>query len=132
MGAVCTEGIVMNLPPNNLNSAGDRWSSLRFWVTVILVSWLLGAVGLRWLIDSIFILIGLAIAAPVLAMVGLQWWVKRSIVTAACPVCEYEFSATRQTTFQCPNCGEPLQVQHQKFTRMTPPGTIDVEVQTIE
>jgi tRNA(Ile2) C34 agmatinyltransferase TiaS len=63
---------------------------------------------------------------------GLQWWIKRIIVTADCPICDTTFNASRASQFQCPNCGEPLQEQQNKFVRLTPPGTIDVDVQVVE
>jgi predicted amidophosphoribosyltransferase len=62
----------------------------------------------------------------------LQWWVGRNLVTSDCPLCLNELTAPRQAQIQCPHCGEPLQVDRQKFIRLTPPGTIDIEVQAIE
>lgn len=111
---------------------GDRFAGLRFWLTTILVIWGLSALGLGWIVDSIFILLGLAIAAPVIAFIGFQWWIKSKIVTADCPVCSYTFTAAKDSQLQCPSCGEPLQVEKSKFVRLTPPGTIDVEVQAVD
>jgi hypothetical protein len=118
---------------NNLpNSSGNGWSGLRFWLTALLIFWTLSSIGLGWLVNSFFILIGLVTFVPVIAFFGLQWWVKRSIVSADCPVCRSTFTATRSSQFQCPSCGEPLQEQQNKFVRMTPPGTIDVDVQVVD
>jgi hypothetical protein len=118
---------------NNLpNSSGNGWSGLRFWLTALLIFWTLSSIGLGWLVNSFFILIGLVTFVPVIAFFGLQWWVKRSIVSAECPVCSSTFTATRSSQFQCPSCGEPLQEQQNKFVRMTPPGTIDVDVQVVD
>jgi len=118
---------------NNLpNSSGNGWSGLRFWLTALLIFWTLSSIGLGWLVNSFFILIGLVTFVPVIAFFGLQWWVKRSIVSADCPVCSSTFTATRSSQFQCPSCGEPLQEQQNKFVRMTPPGTIDVDVQVVD
>jgi hypothetical protein len=118
---------------NNLpNGSGNGWSGLRFWLTALLIFWILSSIGLGWLVNSFFILIGLVTFVPVIAFFGLQWWVKRSIVSADCPVCSSTFTATRSSQFQCPSCGEPLQEQQNKFVRLTPPGTIDVDVQVVD
>ena len=118
---------------NNLpNGSGNGWSGLRFWLTALLIFWTLSSIGLGWLVNSFFILIGLVTFVPVIAFFGLQWWVKRSIVSADCPVCSSTFTATRSSQFQCPSCGEPLQEQQNKFVRLTPPGTIDVDVQVVD
>ena len=118
---------------NNLpNGSGNGWSGLRFWLTALLIFWTLSSIGLGWLVNSFFILIGLVTFVPVIAFFGLQWWVKRSIVSADCPVCSSTFTATRSSQFQCPSCGEPLQEEQNKFVRLTPPGTIDVDVQVVD
>ena len=118
---------------NNLpNGSGNGWSGLRFWLTALLIFWTLSSIGLGWLVNSFFILIGLVTFVPVIAFFGLQWWVKKSIVSADCPVCNSTFTATRSSQFQCPSCGEPLQEQQNKFVRLTPPGTIDVDVQVVD
>ena len=118
---------------NNLpNGSGNGWSGLRFWLTALLIFWTLSSIGLGWLVNSFFILIGLVTFVPVIAFFGLQWWIKRSIVSADCPVCSSTFTATRSSQFQCPSCGEPLQEQQNKFVRLTPPGTIDVDVQVVD
>ena len=88
----------------NGGGGGDRWSGVRFWLTTMLVFWAFSAIGLGWLVNSFFILIGFITVVPVVAFLGLQ----------------------------CPNCGEPLQEQKNKFVRLTPPGTIDVDVQVVE
>lgn len=119
-----------NLP--NGSGDGDRWAGVRFWLTTLLVFWTLSAIGLGWLIKSVFVLIGLVTIAPVIAFFGFQWWVKQSIVTADCPICDTNFTASKNSQFQCPNCGEPLQEQQKQFVRITPPGTIDIDVQVVD
>jgi predicted RNA-binding Zn-ribbon protein involved in translation (DUF1610 family) len=113
------------------NSNGDRFSGLKFWLTTFLVIWGLSFLGLGWIVNSVFILIGILIAIPIVGAIALQLWIARSVVTSACPVCEHTSTAALNSEFYCPNCGEPLQIEHRKFVRLTPPGTIDVEVQTI-
>lgn len=90
------------------------------------VLWLLGAIGLGWLVKSFFILIGLILVTPVIAFLGFQWWLKRNLIESSCPVCHYEFMSLNKTEFRCPNCSEPLWAENGRFDRLTPPGTIDI------
>lgn len=90
------------------------------------VLWLLGAIGLGWLVKSFLILIGLILLTPIVAFLGFQWWLKRNLIQSICPVCQYEFMSLNQTEFRCPNCSEPLQAENGQFHRLAPPGTIDV------
>jgi hypothetical protein len=90
------------------------------------VIWLLGAIGLGWLVKSLLILFGLILLAPILAFFGFRWWLRRNLVQSECPVCNFEFVGLNNTEFQCPSCGEPLKVEEGQFNRMVPPGTIDV------
>jgi predicted RNA-binding Zn-ribbon protein involved in translation (DUF1610 family) len=119
---------------NNLsaNSSGDRFGGFRFLITVFLVIWGLSAIGLGWLVNSIFILVGIFTIAPVIALVAFQWWLKRNLITADCPVCQFRTTTAKGSQFHCPSCGEPLEAKDQQFVRFTPPGTIDVEVQAID
>ena len=95
------------------------------------------SVGLGWVINGFIILVALLFIAPVIAFWGFQWWLRRRLIQAQCPVCNYEFTGFKNTEFNCPSCGETLQVEGDTFSRITPPGTIDVDavevsVQTIE
>ena len=90
------------------------------------VLWILGAIGLGWLVKSFLILIGLILLAPVLAFFGFRWWLKRNLITSSCPVCQFEFVSLKDAEFQCPSCTEPLKAEKGQFVRLTPPGTIDV------
>lgn len=90
------------------------------------VIWLLGAIGLGWIVKSLLILFSFLLIAPILAFVGFRWWLKRNLIQASCPVCQYEFVSLNQSEFSCPNCNEPLKAEGTHFTRMVPPGTIDV------
>jgi hypothetical protein len=117
---------------SNGGNGGDRSRGIRFWLTTILVIWGLSFLGLGWIINSVFILIGVLIAIPIIGAIALQWWISRSLVTSSCPVCQHTSTATVNSQFYCPSCGEPLQIESRKFTRIATPGTIDVEVQTVE
>ncbi|NER01738.1 MAG: hypothetical protein F6K17_03390 [Okeania sp. SIO3C4] len=101
-------------------------ASIGNWLIVLAVVWLLGSIGLGWLVNSVLILIGFILIAPIIAFIGLRWWLNRNLIIDKCPVCSYEFTALNQTQFQCPSCGEPLKVEGGNFSRLTPPGTIDV------
>ncbi|WP_017716504.1 hypothetical protein [Kamptonema formosum] len=112
----------------------NSWKSFQFnfsdagnWLTALLVIWLLGSIGLGWLVKSILILMGLALIAPALAFFGVRWWLSRNLIEDQCPVCSYEIAALNKTQLQCPSCGEPLQVEQGHLQRLTPPGTIDVK-----
>jgi predicted RNA-binding Zn-ribbon protein involved in translation (DUF1610 family) len=102
-------------------------SGLGCWLSAILIAFLLGSIGLGWIVNGFLILVAIVAIAPVLVLWGLQWWVKRNLVQDSCPVCSYEFTGFKNAEFKCPNCGEPLKVEAGSFRRLTPPGTIDVE-----
>jgi hypothetical protein len=102
-------------------------AGLRFWIILFTVIWLLGAIGLGWLVKSFFILMALLIIAPVIAFLGLRWWLKRNLVMDHCPVCSFESAGINGTQMRCPNCSEPLRIEQGHFYRLTPPGTVDVE-----
>jgi endogenous inhibitor of DNA gyrase (YacG/DUF329 family) len=114
------------------NGSGDRWANVRFWLTTLFIFWAIGAIGLGWIVKSLFILIGLAIALPIAAFIGLQWWATSKILTAECPICSHTFTATKGSQFNCPSCGEPLEAHKDQFKRITPPGTIDIDVQVMD
>ena len=111
----------------SLKSFQFKFSNLARWLTILAVIWLLGSVGLGWLVNSFLILVGLLLLAPVIAFVGFRWWLQRNLIQDKCPVCRYEFTGLNQTQLKCPNCGEPLKVEGGHFNRLTPPGTIDVQ-----
>lgn len=118
-----------------MNSKGSNFqlqlSGLSFWLAVLLVISLLSAVGLGWVVKSIFIALALIPVLAIVAVLGLQWWVNRNLIYDRCPACEFEFPALKPRgetpEFQCPNCGESLKIEDQQFHRATPPGTIDVQ-----
>jgi predicted RNA-binding Zn-ribbon protein involved in translation (DUF1610 family) len=96
------------------------------WLTIILFGLLLGSIGLGGIVNGFLILLGLLLVIPVITIWVVQWWLRRNLVQSECPVCRYEFTGFKNTKFSCPNCGEPLQVISGKFSRIMPPGTIDV------
>lgn len=107
------------------------------WGSLILIAITISVFGLGRVIDGFLIIFALAIVTPILAFWGFQWWLKRKLVQDACPVCEYEFTGFKNSAFNCPSCGEALEIENNCFSRITPPGTIDVDavdisVQVIE
>ncbi len=112
---------------NNLQALQLGLNGVGRLIALIGIVWLLAALGLGWLIKSFFVLLALLLLAPVVAVIGLRWWLRKNLVQAACPVCDVELTSLNHAEVQCPNCGEPLQAEHGKFKRLTPVGTIDVD-----
>ncbi|MBD2343034.1 hypothetical protein [Anabaena subtropica] len=110
----------------SLNNSQLNLLNFRPWLTLLAVVWLLASLGLGWLVNSLLILFGLILLAPVVAFFGFRWWLQRNLVTDQCPICSYEFTGLNNTQLQCPNCGENLIVQKGHFQRFAPEGTIDV------
>lgn len=111
----------------NPNYRSIQISGLRFWLTLLAVVWLLGSIGLGWLVKSFLIVIGIIVITPVLAFLGFRWWLKRNLAVDQCPVCGYESAGINNTQMRCPSCSEPLKVEEGHFLRLTPPGTVDVQ-----
>jgi len=112
---------------NSFRSWQFNLSGLRFWLVLFAVIWLLGAIGLGWLVKSVFILLGLLILAPIFGFLGFRWWLKRNLVVDQCPVCRYESAGINGTEMRCPSCGEPIHIEKGQFQRVTQPGTVDVQ-----
>ncbi len=105
---------------------------IRFWINFLIIATLVSVLGLGWVIKSLLFFLLLLFLLPIVAVIALQIWLKTRLVTAPCPVCGYVSTAVKAQPFNCPNCGEPLEVAAHQFVRLTPPGTIDVEVQSID
>ncbi len=103
------------------------FSGLGCWLTIIAFVLIASSVGLGWIVNGFVILIFLSLLAPIVIWGVAKWWLKSNFVQAQCPVCEYEFTGFKNTEFQCPSCNEPLQICEGRFSRITPPGTIDVD-----
>lgn len=112
---------------NRFRNLQFNWSGMRFWLGWLAIIWLLGAIGLGWLVKSVLILIGLLLLTPVIAFFALRWWLQRNLIQGQCPVCQYEFAGLNATNMGCPNCNEPIQIKNGHFYRLTPPGTVEVE-----
>ncbi|NJL44858.1 MAG: hypothetical protein HC922_02115 [Leptolyngbyaceae cyanobacterium SM2_3_12] len=103
-----------------------NFSGIGCWLTAIAGIWLLGAIGLGWLVKSLAVLILLIMLAPVLIFLGLRFWLRRNLVQADCPVCTTSLTGIKGAETLCPSCGTPLVVEADGFHRITEAGTIDV------
>ena len=112
--------------PQGSNNYQINFSGIGCWLTAIAIVWLLGSVGLGWLVKSIALLFVLMLAAPVLAFIGVRWWLKRNLIQANCPVCAIPLTGLNKAQTVCPNCRTPLQVTKEGFERFTPDGTVEV------
>jgi predicted RNA-binding Zn-ribbon protein involved in translation (DUF1610 family) len=102
-------------------------SGVSCWLTILVTFLLVGTVGLGFLVKSFLILVGLVLILPVAGWLGFRWWLGRNLVEDQCPVCGTSFTGLNQTELRCPSCGESLKIEQGHFSRLTPPGTIDVE-----
>ena len=112
--------------PQGSNNYQINFSGLGCWLTVIGVAWLLGAIGLGWIVKSIVVLFGLILVAPVIAFFGFRWWLKRNLIDGSCPVCGTQLAGLKNAQTVCPNCRTQLQVTGDGFERFTPEGTVEV------
>jgi predicted RNA-binding Zn-ribbon protein involved in translation (DUF1610 family) len=120
---------------NDFKQIQLNFSGIGCWLTVIAIAWLLGAVGLGWLVKSVLVLVLLLALAPVIAFLGLRWWLRQNVVQGKCPACSYDLTGLKDTESLCPNCGTAIEAKDGTFKRSTPEGTIDVsavEVPVVE
>jgi len=110
----------------SFNNSQLNLFNFRPWLTALAIAWLLASLGLGWLVNSLLIIFGLILLAPVVAFFGFRWWLERNLVTDQCPVCNYQFTGLNNSQLQCPNCGENVMIQNGHFQRFAPEGTIDV------
>jgi predicted RNA-binding Zn-ribbon protein involved in translation (DUF1610 family) len=111
----------------SLKSFQFQLANLRPWLTMFAVVWLLGSLGLGWLVNSLLIIVGLIFLVPIIGFFGFRWWLQQNLITDKCPACGFEFPGLKNTQLQCQNCGEVLLVQDNHFQRVAPEGTIDVK-----
>ncbi|NJL19916.1 MAG: hypothetical protein HC895_02380 [Leptolyngbyaceae cyanobacterium SM1_3_5] len=112
---------------NQFRTLQINLAGLRSWLVLLAVIWLLGSIGLGWLVKSLVFLFGLLLLLPTIGFFVLRWWLKRNLIEDSCPVCQTRFVAINNSELRCPNCSEPLTIDHGRFHRLTPPGTVDVD-----
>ncbi len=105
---------------------------LRKLLWIGLFVWLLGSLGLGWLVKGVVVVIVMLIAVPIAGIFIGQWWLRKNVVQGACPVCSYELTGLNGTQMSCANCGEPLRVEMSQFRRMSADGAIDVTAVDVE
>ncbi len=106
-------------------------SGLGCWLTLALVIFLLGSLGLGWVFKGFLAIFLILLTAPIIGFLGVSWWLKRNLVESQCPVCSYEFTGFNGVESRCPNCGEQIKAENGQFNRITPPGTIEVQAKEI-
>lgn len=111
---------------NRSNQIQLNFSGLGCWLTLLGVIWLLGAVGLGWIVKSLAVLVVLVLVTPVLAFLGLRFWLRRNLVQGACPVCATAVTGIKGAETTCLNCGTALRTEADGFSRLAEAGTIDV------
>ena len=112
--------------PNRSNQLQLNFSGLGCWVAILGSIWLLGAVGLGWVVKSLAVLVVLVLVAPVLGFVGLRFWLRRNLVQGPCPVCSSALTGIKGAETACLSCGTPLRADADGFSRLTEAGIIDV------
>lgn len=111
----------------SINPFSLNLTNIKFWLISAAIVWFLGAIGLGWIINSLMILISFVLILPVIAFLGLRWWLQRNLIQAQCPACQFEFAHLNRPDLQCPSCGEALKVEGGQFVRISAPNTIDVK-----
>ncbi len=102
------------------------------WVTLLLGAWLLGVVGLGWLVKSALALVVVLLLLPVVLIAIAQFWLRRNVVVGECPVCGQGLNGLAPLQTTCPNCGTLLKTSRQGFERVIPDGTVEVQAVEVE
>jgi hypothetical protein len=94
---------------------------------ILLGMWVLGSLGLGWLVKSVLFLVALVVLVPIVGLFGFQWWLNRNLVSGECPVCHQGVQGLNGSSLNCTSCGEPLDVHSGAFHRQAQEGTIDIQ-----
>lgn len=116
----------------NFDQLKVRFPGLGCWVFILGGAWIISAIGLSGIIKSIFVLGLFIILAPVLAFLGLQFWVKRNLIEGDCPVCEQSLAGLKNSKMPCVNCGTELSVTAEGFERFANDGVIDIQAVDVQ
>lgn len=118
---------------NSFKQLQIAFPGLGCWLTIIALAWLLGAVGLGWLVKFSAILLLMLFLAPVVAFVGIRWWLQRNLVQSPCPVCSFGLTGLAGVQSVCPSCGTALKAENGAFHRVNHEGSGNVaEVVDVE
>jgi hypothetical protein len=94
---------------------------------ILLGMWILGSLGLGWLVKSVLFLVALVVLVPIVGLFAFQWWLNRNLVSGECPVCHQPVQGLNGGNVDCTSCGEALEVQGGTFSRQAEAGTIDIQ-----
>lgn len=120
------------MAPNRSRQVQLNFSGMGCWLTLAIGFGLITTVGIGWLLKSLLVLVVLLVTLPVLLIFGAQFWLKRNLVEGPCPSCSQPLTGFKPIALTCPNCGVALQARDGSFVRVTPEGTIDVDVVDVE
>lgn len=102
------------------------------WLTLAIGFVLMTTVGIGWLLKSLLLIVALLVLTPIVLVVGVQFWLRRNLVEGACPSCSQPLTGFKNIPTSCPSCGVSLDASSGTFVRVTPAGTIDVDVVNVE
>ena len=117
----------LSVNQNSPNQLQFNFSGVGCWLTLIAGAWLLGALGLGWLVKSFFVLFALILIAPIILFGVFRWWLQRTIVEGPCPACDFNLTGINGAQNVCPSCGTVLKAEQGGFKRVASEGAIDVE-----
>ena len=112
--------------PNGPKTYSIAFSGWGFWLGAIAFVFLLSSVGLGWMVAALTGLLVFLLTLPILVLLGFRWWLRRTIATDNCPVCNFKSEAVEGGRFSCPSCGELLYVADGSFHRQMADGTVEV------
>jgi len=71
--------------------------------------YLVASGNLGWIFDSVFLLIGLSLVSPLVAVLVLRFWLKRNVVQGECANCGFPQAARKKgPPFPCIACGKSI------------------------
>ncbi len=120
------------MAPNGFRQLQLNFSGMGCWLTLTIGFVLMTTVGIGWLLKSLLVLIALLVFIPIVLVVGVQFWLRRNLVEGPCPSCASPLTGFRHIPMSCPSCGVSLEASSGSFVRITPEGTIDVDVINVE
>ena len=113
--------------PNSPKTYSIALSGWGFWIGALAIGVLLSTIGLGWMVAALLALLVFLLFLPVLILLGVRWWLRRTIATDTCPTCSFKSEAIEGSRFSCPSCGELLYVADGQFFRQTANGVVDVD-----
>ncbi len=116
----------------NFNQLQVRFPGLGCWVFILLTVWIVGAIGITGILKATLALVLFLVLAPVVAIFGLQFWIKRNLIQGSCPVCEQPLTSLKNVKTSCPSCGTQVTVVEGGFERVASDGVIDIQAVDVQ